>query len=561
MNPPRILVIDDQFARDETERLVFLQGVGLTNGERGGARTSGWAEVVFCSGQREEGARLINDYAVVRNAVDGRSWSLVLLDVQFDSGELDANGRPLGQTGDNSFGLTVLRQLEKEFHGLPILMLTSKRQEEIGESDTPYLSKHKLGAHELKRALLRHGRMEVEVQRTLLELDMSVRADDPATFAAFRQAFIHACADTSVLILGESGTGKEVLARHVHRVSKRANGPFIPVNVAALPKDLVESELFGIGKRVATQVDARQGKFELANGGTLFLDEIGDMPLDVQAKVLRALQERKIVRVGESNETAVDIRLICATSRDLASRVASGEFRSDLLYRVNTVPITMPPLRQRRVDIAPLARGFLNKYSSRQGKEGLSLSAEALALLEEQPFPGNVRELEHLVERLVVTAGHHQVIGRRELLDALGSLGVSTSPGNVSPIAATAAPPLPQAPHGGGALTLAELADIIDRVRVDKDDLALRGIKPLLDTAMRRLYQRLAGAALDRCRNPNSRSLNRQAAMQLLTGDTGLKGKAPARIINEMLDRRQEQPVTEEDLEQLVALWQGKRDG
>ena len=562
MRVPRILVVDDQFARDNTERLVFLQGVELTNGERGGASTSGWAEVVFCSGQREEDARLINDYGVVRNAVDGGNWTLVLLDVQFDSGERDANGRPAGEAGDDLFGITVQRQLEKEFRDLPVLMLTSKRQEEIGGTDTPYLSKHKLSAHELKRALLRHGRMEVEAQRALLGLDVSVRADAPATFAAFRLAFMYACADASVLILGESGTGKEVLARYVHRISKRGNGPFVAVNVAAIPKELVESELFGHEKGAFTGATAqRKGRFELANGGTLFLDEIGDMALDVQAKVLRVLQERMLVRVGGAGEISVDIRLVCATSRDLASRVASGEFRGDLLYRINTIPINMPPLRERQADIAPLARGFVKNYSSRQGKDGLSLSAEALVLLEAQPFPGNVRELEHLVERLVSAAGHHQVIGQREVFDAVGPNVVATASGNVSPIVEANVPPFPQTSLRGGTPTLRELAEMIDRVAVDKDDPALKGIKPVLEATMVRLYRRLAGAALERCRDPNARSLNRQSAMRLITGDSNLKGKGPARVVNEILGRPQEQQITEEDLERLVAVWrQGGRD-
>ncbi len=555
MSLPRILVVDDQFARDETERLVFLQGVGLNNGGPGACKTSAWAEVALCSGQREEGTRLVNEYAVVREAVGEGNWALVLLDVQFDSGERDVAGRPDGQPGDELFGLTVRQRLQGEFPGLPVVMLTSKRQEEIGETDTPYLSKLRLGPHELKLALLRYGRVEAAVQRALLELDVSVRVHAPATFAAFRQAFMHACVDASVLILGESGTGKEVLARYVHRISRRTDRPFIAVNVAAIPKELVESELFGHEKGAFSGATTqRKGRFELADGGTLFLDEIGDMALDVQAKVLRVLQERKIVRVGGTGEISVDIRLVCATSRDLASRVASGEFRGDLLYRINTVPITMPPLRERQTDIAPLARGFVENYSSRQGKEGLSLSAEALVLLEAQPFPGNVRELEHVVERLVSAAGHHQVIGQREVLDALGPRSASPPLENMLPTVIVPAP-VPQAGSGDGIPMLRDLAGLIDRVPVDKDDPALRGIKPVLDAAMERLYRRLVGAALERCRDPNDRSLNRQSAMRLITGDSNLKGKGPARVVNEILGRAQEQQLTEEDLERLVAAW------
>jgi DNA-binding NtrC family response regulator len=559
MSLPRILVVDDQFARNATERFLFLRDTGLAHGEVGGGIASKpYAEVTFCSGQREEGTRLVNDYFVVRAAIAAGEWALVLLDVQFDSGERDADGQPAGQPGDDLFGVTIRQQLREDFPDLPVAMLTSKRQNEIGETDTPYLSKHKLGSYELRRLLLRLGRMDAAASRTLLGLDTRVCADDPASLAAFRQAFVHAGTNVSVLILGESGVGKEVVARYVHRLSARSSGPFVAVNVAAIPRDLVEADLFGIGKRVASSVDARQGKFELASGGTLFLDEIGDMPMDVQAKVLRALQERKIVRVGEAEEISVDIRLICATSRDLASRVKSGNFRSDLLYRINTVPIIVPPLRERTQDIAPLARRFLDEFAARQGKSSLLFSADALAVLEAQTFPGNVRELENLVEHLASAAGHHQILGRDNVLEALGSKS--------EPLSATQ--PLREPPASLQTLSEADivprmpslgiLADWLDRVSVDKDDPALKGIKPKLDAATLRLSQRLVGAALERCRDPNDNTLNRQSSMRLLTGDGSLKGKGPARIVNEILGRAQEQPVTEEDLESLVNVWRNR---
>jgi DNA-binding NtrC family response regulator len=559
MNLPRILVVDDQFWRNATERSVFLGNVGLSEAKTGARRTAPpYAKVVFCPGQREEGRRIINDYAVVRETVSGGDWALVLLDVQFDSGDLDAVGRPAGQSGDDSFGATIRSQLHLEFPSLPVVMLTGKSHEEIGESDTPYLSKHKLDSYELRRALLRSGRVDVGAKHVLLGLNSQVCAEDPATLASFQQAFIHARSDVSILVLGESGTGKEVLANYVHRLSGCASAPFIPVNVAAIPGDLVESELFGIGKRIATGVDSRPGKFELASGGTLFLDEIGDMPLEIQAKVLRTLQESKIVRVGESKEISVDIRLVCATSRDLGSRVVEGLFRSDLLYRINKVPITMAPLRERRGDIAPLASVFLKKYAGKQGKAGLSFSAETIALLSEQSFPGNVRELENLVERLASAAGHHQIIGRREVLDILepglplARLGIATVGAKTTPQTAVSAP---------GFMKLEQMLAMLDMVQVDKGDPALKGITAGLDAAVQSLRQRLAGAALERCRDPNDHKLNRQSAMRLLTGDATLKGKGPARVINEILGRKADMPVSDNDLEQLVAAWSASRRG
>jgi DNA-binding NtrC family response regulator len=529
----RILVIDDQFSRNATERLLFLKNVG---------DEALAVEFIFCSGQCDTSERIVNDYAVVREAISAGPWALVLLDVRFDSGALDGDGRPAGEPGDDGFGLEVARRLLYDAPDLPIVMLTSKAQAEIGTPDLPYLSKHRLNAYELRRTLLRHGILAPAEARAILGLGEGIAAADPATLAVFRQAFVHAGSDASVLILGESGVGKDVLARYIHRISERSRGPYVAVNVAAMPKDLVEAELFGIGRHVATGVDARSGRFEAANGGTLFLDEIGDMPADTQAKVLRALQERRITRVGESRDIPIDIRLICATSRNLPALVEAGGFRGDLLYRINTVPITIPPLRERRGDIVPLANGFLAKAAGQQGISGLAFGPEAAALLEESPFPGNVRELENAVERLVSAAGHHQLLGRADVQEVM-----SVRPGTpVVPGATLAA---------AGRPSLDEVLDLLSNVTVDKDNPALKGAKPRLDAAFSQLTQRLAGAALERCRNPNDGSLNRQSAMRLLTGDATLKGKGPARLVNGILGRPLDYPVCEDDLEQLFEIW------
>lgn len=554
MSLPHILVVDDQFARNGTERALFLKNTGLAIGTVGGSETgTPYAEVVFCSGQREEGNRLINDYRVVREVVAASNWSLVLLDVQFDSGELDEYGRPSGQPGDDGFGMMVNRQLKAEFPDLPVITLTSKRNDEIAETDTPYLSKHRLGSYELRLKLLEYGRVDAEALRGPLGLDAQVCAEDPATLAAFRDVFMHAKSNASILILGESGTGKEVLARYVYRISGR-KGKFLPVNVAAIPSDLVESELFGIGKGIASSVGARPGKFELASGGTLFLDEIGDMPLETQAKVLRALQERRIVRVGEANEIPIDIQLVCATSRDLENRVVSGSFRGDLLHRINTITITMPPLRERRKDIAPLARIFLEKFTHRQDKTGLSFSAEAVSLLQAQQFPGNVRQLENLVERLVSSAGHHQIIGKREVLEAIGN-GGRAIPTHPQPSEIHTEPPESSPGVGYRELNLNEALAALNDVCISKDDPQLKGALARLDEVTQRLRQRLAGAALERCRNPITNQLKREPAMQLLTGDENLKQSGPKRVINTILNRVQSHPVSDEDLNALIESW------
>ena len=209
--------------------------------------------------------------------------------------------------------------------------------------------------------------------------------------------------DANILITGENGTGKEVLAREIHAASHRKEGPLIAVDMGAIAPTLFESELFGHVKGAFT--DARQdheGRFEAARGGTLFLDEIGNLPLHLQAKLLTALQSRQVVRVGSNTPADVDIRLVCATNKDLPAMVEHGEFREDLLYRINTIHLHLPALRERREDILPLARRFLQHYAREYGRNTMDFSPEAADLLEKHPWPGNIRELQHTVERAVI---------------------------------------------------------------------------------------------------------------------------------------------------------------
>lgn len=210
-------------------------------------------------------------------------------------------------------------------------------------------------------------------------------------------------ADTSVLILGESGTGKEKIAQSIHYASKRKEQPFIKINCAAFPSGLIESELFGHEKGAFTGAfERRVGKFERADKGTIFLDEIGDMPHDLQAKLLRVLQEREIERIGGSGPVTVDVRLIAATNRNLEQEVAAGRFRLDLYYRLNVFPITLPPLRERREDLPLLADHFIKMYNSALGKEAGGLSEKAMQSALNYNWPGNIRELQNLIERAVL---------------------------------------------------------------------------------------------------------------------------------------------------------------
>jgi two-component system response regulator GlrR len=220
-----------------------------------------------------------------------------------------------------------------------------------------------------------------------------------------RRARLVAQSDASVLIVGASGAGKELLARAIHRASKRHGAPFVAVNCAAIPEPLLESELFGHRKGAFTGATYdHKGLFQSAEAGTVFLDEIGDMPVALQVKLLRSLQEREVRPVGATQAVPVDVRIISATHRNLEERVARGEFREDLYYRLNVVSFAIPPLAERREDIVPLAQHFLAATAARYGKEVRAFAPEALELLIGAPWPGNVRQLANAVEQAVALA-------------------------------------------------------------------------------------------------------------------------------------------------------------
>jgi DNA-binding NtrC family response regulator len=222
--------------------------------------------------------------------------------------------------------------------------------------------------------------------------------------------------NATVLITGESGTGKEMLARTIHYASRRADKPFVKVNCAALPEHLLEDELFGHEKGAFTDAHAQRiGRFEWAHGGTIFLDEIGEVPPAIQVKLLRVLQEREFERLGSSKTIKVDVRVLAATNRDLAQALQTGDFREDLFYRLNVVPIALPPLRERPDDIPLLARHFIEKYNAETGRHIERLSEETMQRLQEYSWPGNIRELENCIERAVILA-ETEVIEPRHLL-------------------------------------------------------------------------------------------------------------------------------------------------
>lgn len=287
--------------------------------------------------------------------------------------------------------------------------------------------------------------------------DSAVIHRDPAMRETLALAERIAPAEASVLITGESGTGKEVMARYIHGKSKRAGGRFVALNCAAIPENLLESELFGHEKGAFSGAVARRiGKFEEASGGTLLLDEISEMDARLQAKLLRAIQEREIDRLGGNTPVKVDVRILATSNRDMEETVRRGDFREDLYFRLNVVAIDLPALRDRPLDIALLAQHFADKYADLNGVPQRPVGADAMALLEAHPWPGNVRELENAMHRAVLLAGGEEIGPDAIMLTGYRSAAIARD-GAAEPRAAAARPgtapdrPAPAPRPGGGA--------------------------------------------------------------------------------------------------------------
>src|SRR5882724_3801099 len=331
------------------------------------------------------------------DTLKGGSWDLILLDVRLpDMDGLDAIPR--------------CRDLGPD---TPIIVMTAHGTREVA---TEAIQR---GAYDFFTKPLKMTEFQVVVARALerRRLQLQIKALQAAQGSGFEElvgksvslkrvvemAQRAAPAEVTVLIEGESGTGKEVLARAIHRLSARKDGPLIPVNCAAIPEGLLESELFGHERGAFTgAVRAKPGRFELAKEGTLFLDEIGDMPLSMQVKILRALQERQIERVGGIKSISVDVRIIAATHQNLEEMVADGRFRQDLFYRLQGVRLRLPPLRERLDDLPLLIGHLLERAAQRLWRAAATVSPEALRCLWTYPWPGNVRELQHVLEAAMV---------------------------------------------------------------------------------------------------------------------------------------------------------------
>jgi two-component system, NtrC family, nitrogen regulation response regulator NtrX len=309
-------------------------------------------------------------------------------------------------------GLETLRQIKNEWPDQTVVMMSGHGTIETAVRAT------KLGAFDfvekplsLERILVMlqnaHGVQDLARENQALRKQVQKHKMLVGQSPSMRQIqdLIRRVAPTtgSVLITGDNGTGKELVAHSIHALSQRYNKPFVEVNCAAIPEELIESELFGHEKGSFTgATQLRRGKFDLANGGTLFLDEIGDMSLKTQAKILRILQEQKFERVGGAQTISVDVRVVAATNKDLKSEIQKGSFREDLYYRLNVIPFHIPPLRERNEDIPLLATHFLNEAATNHGKTLRQMTPEALQVLISYPWPGNVRELKNLMERVMI---------------------------------------------------------------------------------------------------------------------------------------------------------------
>jgi DNA-binding NtrC family response regulator len=560
---PRILVIDDQLGTDDDLRADFLADTNCI--ELGfdavepdidhNAPRQPLAAVTFCRGQEVSEGFVENCYREIKKAVkkrwnDAKRWSLVLLDAMFVSGPLDG-ALVSGQDADERFGEQIRQDLGRDFPELPVAMLTSKPQSEMQTQDAAYLSKKNLSPHELARALVQHGRLTREQQKAVLRIPQSLTVASDAMMKVFLRAFLCAPTNANVLLLGETGVGKEETARYIVTLSPRASHPFVAMNVAAITETLIESELFGHEKGAFTgATERRPGAFERASGGTLFLDEIGDMSPSMQSKILRASQERRIERVGGKETIPVDIRLISATHQDLTAKISDGTFREDLLYRVNTFSIDIPPLRERPDDIVAMAEAFLATLQAEFGKRGISLSPGAKARLQEYGFPGNVRELRNIIEGLVIQKGSYTVVDADDLPAHLRKQHVRPSKG-----AEPRAVVLTKA-SADGSIALSDLADALLTLPIDARDPALQGALTRLNSAYRELLKRLAGAALQSTKDRRTGALNRTEAMGHLKGEPGLTPTAAKRDLNEILGRNRTAELSDDDILALVKLWE-----
>ena len=391
MSEPILLVEDDSSVR--TTIVTFLELEGF--------------EIEAVANTHDALARLAN-----------RQYPLVISDIYID----------------DRTGIDVLMAAKKQNHDCPVILMTARGSMETVMAATQngafdYLAKpFELDTllEAVRRALQNGSADDQETEpEDLPETEMI--GSSPGMVEIYKTVSRVAPTDATVVIEGETGSGKELVARMIHRFSRRATHPFVPVDCASIPSALIESELFGAMKGAFTGADRdRIGVFEAANRGTVFLDEIGDIDFAFQVKLLRFLQEREIRAVGSSREKKVDVRVVVATNRDLQKMVEEGKFREDLWFRLNVVRLTLPPLRERRNDVPLLTQHFLNKYNERYNRN-VRLTESGLKALKDFTWPGNVRQLQHLIERLTILTSNDRIDGEavQDAIEAMSRGGAA----------------------------------------------------------------------------------------------------------------------------------------
>ena len=397
-----ILVVDDEKSMRDSMQMLLQEDYA-----------------VFTAKSAKEAVKLIKNTPI----------DLVLLDIRLP--EID--------------GIEILKIIKGIDASIEVIMITAvvavkKAVEAIHHGAYDYITKpFDIAAlqEQVEKVLEKRKLLQENISlRMLIEKDYQfekIVGKSDVIRAVFKTIDDVAKSNATILITGESGTGKELVARAIHNRSPRQAQLFVPINCAAIPENLLESELFGHERGSFTGAIERQiGKFEIANGGTLFLDEIGSLPLPMQAKLLRAIQEKQIQRIGAPHPLPVDVRLITATNSDLRAEIKKSRFREDLYYRLNVIPVHLPPLRERREDVPLLANHFLHKFNHEFGKKLKGIKKDTMQLLMEYSWPGNIRELENLIERLIVLSKSESLDSSLLPSEIKGEVSTKLSPSDVS---------------------------------------------------------------------------------------------------------------------------------
>jgi len=552
MKPVRLLIIDDELPpapESSPERLSLLSewdAEEVPIQEPPPQPVSDLKiEVALTTGEDDEGNYT---FEAIRDAVTSgigpEGWSLILLDVTFGS--------------KNHFGERVREKLLAEFPDLPLLLLTARAEYELQNTGVPYRSKNELSRRNIVEDVLEDGSVTNEQRCALLELEDEVAASS-VMLERLQQTYQWAADDIEILLLGEPGVGKGVLARYIHRVSARNGQPYVAKNMAraaAGDPSLVDIMLFGRKKNYPNKGDAEMpGLFGRVEGGTLFLDEVAELPLQTQGMLLRALEDKRYRRPGDDHDTEADVRLLAATNQDIEQLAQKGAFRKDLLARVQSATLRIPPLRERPEDIVPLAEHFLDAKMEGLNLQGVKWSREAKRTLQTFPFYGNVRQLEKLVRRVLLGKGSNTLISEQDVREVKEDQETAIEPSENEGRETAIEPSESGTSSPETVLTLANLEQKLAALPVSENDPALTGSLDRLEKAVAKLKKRLAGAALESERGFGSDDPDRTKAVSLLRDDLSLSSQKAARTLCKILGVKQRNRFTSEQIETLLNAW------